>query len=46
LKLEDLIVGPWQRLTKYHLLLKAIRKPIETAEDERLKRDIAAMVSA
>jgi len=29
LKLVDLIVKPWQRLTKYKLLLHAMRKPLE-----------------
>lgn len=45
-RLEDLIVCPWQRLTKYHILLKAIKKPLENSNDnEDLKTDISTMVS-
>ena len=48
LKLVDLIGKPWQRLTKYKLLLYAVLRPLDGAEpmfdaDEQ-KRDIGAMV--
>jgi len=48
LKLVDLIVKPWQHLTKYKLLLYAMRKPLDKMEpspdvDEQ-RTDIADMV--
>ena len=48
LKLIDLIVKPWQHLTKYKLLLYAMRKPLDkmesTAEVEEQRTDITDMV--
>jgi len=48
LKLVDLIGKPWQRLTKYKLLLYAVLRPLDGADpmfdaDEQ-KKDIGAMV--
>ena len=48
LKLIDLIVKPWQHLTKYKLLLHAMRKPLDKMEpspdvDEQ-KNNITDMV--
>ena len=48
LKLVDLIVKPWQHLTKYKLLLYAMRKPLDKMEpspdvDEQ-RNDITVMV--
>lgn len=48
LKLVDLIVKPFQRLTKYKLLLYAMRKPLDkmevTTDVEEQKKDISVMV--
>jgi len=48
LKLVDLIGKPWQRLTKYKLLLYAVLRPLDGADpmfdaDEQ-KKDIGVMV--
>ena len=42
LKLQDLIISPMQRLTKYKLLLKAILKK---TENEETRKDLVQMVS-
>ena len=42
LKLQDLIISPMQRLTKYKLLLKAILKKTENNEH---RNDLISMVS-
>jgi len=48
LKLVDLIGKPWQRLTKYKLLLYAVLRPIDGAEPlfdaDGQKKDIGVMV--
>jgi len=48
LKLIDLIVKPWQHLTKYKLLLYAMRKPLDkmesTSDVEDQRTDITDMV--
>ena len=49
LKLVDLIVKPWQHLTKYKLLLYAMRKPLDKMEPSsdanEQRNDITAMVT-
>ena len=42
LKLQDLVISPMQRLTKYKLLLKAILKK---TEKESHRKDLIQMVS-
>jgi len=48
LKLVDLIGKPWQRLTKYKLLLYAVLRPLDGADPMfdagEQKKDIGAMV--
>jgi len=48
LKLVDLIVKPWQHLTKYKLLLSAMRRPLDKMESsidvEEQRTDITDMV--
>jgi len=48
LKLVDLIGKPWQRLTKYKLLLYAVLRPLDAAEPlfdaDGQKKDIGVMV--
>jgi len=49
LKLVDLIGKPWQRLTKYKLLLYAVLRPLDGADPlfdaGEQKKDIGVMVT-
>jgi len=40
LKLVDLIVKPWQRLTKYKLLLYAVRKPFDKQDTDKVRESL------
>ena len=42
LRLVDILAKPWQRLTKYSLLLKAILKKTEPPEDQAILRQMVS----